>query len=239
MTLEVRLESSDKNCSFEEAPLITVSVILRDLPRDKLKPVYQGQLSSRIAAEDYAAHLAYAVLGTSNQKNELYNSTDDYHRSLSRIATYDLYTKNLRATTFSTETIEDPVLLQICLEDLERKWYCAPRKEIVNDCDYWRGFFGTSNNLWADSTYPKGSCSEKARQLAYDVAQNIRTVEGRGSWYFPGPFDQFEKKTDPNAQDLIDDINAFLNQNGKMEAGRLAIIKKLTAFADNYDSLGR
>lgn len=235
MGIELRLEWN-KEIPYKDCNEFTVSAIVRDVKNLKLKNIYQGTLS-RIAAENYHASIVYDIKGTGSDEK----ITEIYfigNVGESRIKKYDEEKNGMKIITISTENINEPKDLTRTLERLEEKWYIEPRDEIVNDCDYWYGFFGTSCNLWSDSSYPKANPAEWARQLAYDVKHDIRNVKNWSIWFFPGYFYLSENMgKNKRVKNLVGGINDFIGENSKMQAGKDIIISELLNFANKYEKL--
>ena len=194
---------------------------------------YTGKLTTKESAEGYAAQLLYILLGTRNNTNVTHYVEEDI--SYSKPAYYDSETKNKKILNITNTTISSARSLKSALESIVEKWFIQPRNETVNGCDYWQGFFGTSNNLWSHSSYKKANPAETAMQLAYDLEKGMRNNTW-SIWFFPGYITAYD--VSPKAEKIIKEMNLILKQNPKLEEGKIpGIIAALRDCAEIYQKL--
>jgi len=203
-----------------------------------LKSEYEGKLSTKISAEGYLAHLLYSIFGTGKENNlvELFQTKGSLW--LSRPSRYNQSTDFEEVLELSVDKIEDPEGLRYKLGCLEKKWYVQPRDTTLSDCDYWVGFFGTSNNLWYGSPHERANPSEFAKQLAYELEKGMRDAKWN-FWFFPGPIMAFPQEEFTEEQvDVITDINNLFSRNRELQRGTTPVIQRLRSLAKQYEDLG-
>lgn len=203
-----------------------------------LKKKYQGTLTSMQSVHGYLAHIVWITSGHNNPLVKSVEKRDgiaiSYEYSIVRFNSEDKGIKTL-SIPFG-KLSESPENLKSHLEALERKWFVEPRRQLINDCDYWYGFFGTSANKWSHSLYPHGNPGEKALQLAHDLEHGIRTDDWC-CWYFPGTLGYYNNNFTEEQNSVMNDINKILMDNQKLGKNISHIVSRLRECAEHYQEV--
>jgi hypothetical protein len=120
------------------------------------------------------------------------------------------------------------------LNDLEGRKFVVARGEQVNECDYWFGFFGTSNGIWSHSLYKEANVGERALQLAYEIETGIR--KGKG-WFFPGPIRIDKPRLRKGESVIRAELNRIFMENHNLEHRTDFVVSRLRECAKRYQSL--
>lgn len=205
-----------------------------DRPLEGLKKSYKGTLSSSKTVQEYLSHIIWQISGHNNPLVESTNINKgnviatDY-----RVARFDTEDKGIKTLNIPFETILEDQRLEDYLEALEKKWFVESRNQYVNDCDYWEGFFGTSNNLWSNSFYKMGNPHEKAIQLAHDLEKGDRTTDW-SIWFFPGDIQVSDREVSSEEKRVIKEMNNVFRDNLKLERGAPYVAGQLRGLAEDY-----
>lgn len=225
----IPFESFDEYLKLEDRDSVKISVDISKAGKTlDSKKRYEGFVSTMGSATSFAFQVVCRLLRNIERKEK------DYTNNLN-ISQYDLAEDGFRVFKISSEKIANTSSLMLDLKNLERRWYIEPRNEKVNACDYWDGFFRANKNLWTGSRYPHGNPAEKARQLAYELKQDIRKLD-RASWFFPGYIGKFSRGDYSLQQKiLIDGMNSILKNSSHI--GKEDVIFGLRDHAQRYERL--
>jgi len=226
-------ENVDANASWQRDEYsVCVELETSKKMGELVERCYKGKLSTSQSAEDFAGHIV-SLSELAPKRTDLYKSDDGVMQS--RICRWDEGGQGYKSVKIKGNGQSDRLSeLRCCLNNLKRRHKIISRAEDVNDCDYWDGFLGTSNNMWGGSVYSKASPYETALQFAYELEKGIRKVEGWSIWHFPGYIGLDEERLNPQQIELIKSINVVLSENGKLEKGKEFVSEKLREFARKY-----
>ncbi|MBI4144484.1 hypothetical protein HY486_04515 [Candidatus Woesearchaeota archaeon] len=236
MNAKFRLSWDEKKL-FQEVRQVAVDVIIEH-PPEGMKPVYHGHLS-QTAAEYYGAQLMMRLTDDSTGPTlNLRHLNEDgiIHAVIDQYETTHAGFRQVSLPRFCEENKKLVLRMKEAVEALETHRYIEPRGQVVNDCDYWFGFFRTSHNLWAFSDYSPPTHKEMALQLAWEVENGIRTSEWGIYWTFPGVI---YARDDPNCTILrkAEEINSVLARYRKLSKANVGkVVDELREIASEYET---
>jgi hypothetical protein len=198
-----------------------------------LRGRYVGNLSSKRSVESYLWSVTNAIEGARGSYGrcveEKGSGRIDYI-----VDKFDINEEGKKGLTVKFGEIDDPRSLRMILRGLEERRLIVARGEDVNVCDYWHGFFGTSNDCWSGSFYEEGNPGERALQLAHELEAGVRG-EKDGFWFFPGyNYILSEDNLSEKEKEVVRGINSVLEESINLEEGVSRVVERLREGAGQY-----